>query len=120
MDNNFRSFISGLAFGLAAGAVAGILLAPKSGAETREDIKSFALEMGEKATQEYNNIKAEVQKRLLTLKAAGKKIDWDVYKAMVSEVVDEFKKDGAVTVEVAKRLGTQLSGDWEVVKDSLV
>ncbi len=119
-NNNGAPFLSGLIFGLAAGAVAGILLAPKSGAETREDIKNLAIDIGEKATHEYNNIKAEVQKRLLALKEAGKSIDWNMYKAMVQEVVDEFKNDGKVTAEVAKKMGTQLGGDWELVKSSLV
>ncbi|MCD4811808.1 YtxH domain-containing protein [bacterium] len=120
MDNSIRSFFSGLVFGVAAGAIAGVLLAPKSGVETREDIKKFAVEMGEKATAEYNNIKAEVQKRLVVLKAAGEKIDLDIYKKLVNEVIDEFKSDGSVTADVAKRLGTQLSGDWDMVKTSLV
>jgi gas vesicle protein len=119
-NNNGAPFLTGLIFGLVAGATAGILLAPKSGAETREDIKNFALEIGEKATREYNNIKAEVQKRLLALKEAGKNIDWDIYKKMVQEVIDEFKNDGKVTADVAQRMGTQLGGDWEIVKGSLV
>ena len=119
MDNNTRSFFSGLVFGIVAGAVAGILLAPKSGEETREDLKKFALELGEKATQQYNNAKAEIQKRVIKLKASGKKIDFDIYKKLVNEVVEGFKKDGAVTADVAKRLGKQLGGDWEVVKTSL-
>ncbi|HCC67945.1 TPA: hypothetical protein DEP90_01895 [Patescibacteria group bacterium] len=119
MDNNTRSFFSGLVFGIVAGAVAGVLLAPKSGEETREDLKKFALELGEKATEQYNNAKAEIQKRVIKLKAAGKKIDFDIYKKLVNEVVEEFKKDGVVTADVAKRLGNQLGGDWEVVKTSL-
>jgi len=120
MDNNTRSFFSGLAFGALAGVVAGILLAPQSGEETREDIKKLAVEIGEKATHEYNNIQAEVKKRLLVLKATGEKIDLDVYKKLVNEVINEFKSDGSVTSDVAKKLGTQLSGDWDMVKTSLV
>lgn len=120
MDNSIRSFFSGLVFGVAVGAVAGVLLAPKSGEETREDLKKFAVEMSEKAVAEYNNIQAEVKKRLLVLKAAGEKVDLDVYKNLVNEVIDEFKSDGSVTAEVAKKLGTQLSGDWDMVKTSLV
>ena len=120
MDNRGRSFFSGLIFGITTGVVAGILLAPKSGEETREDLKKLAEDIGEKATHEYNNVKAEVKKRVITLKAAGKTIDIDVYKKLVNEVVNEFKKDGSVTSDVAKQLGTQLSGDWNTVKASLV
>jgi gas vesicle protein len=119
MDNNTKSFFSGLLFGLTAGAVAGILLAPKSGKETREDIKKFAEDMGEKVSLKYQEVKAEVEKRLQELKAAGKKIDWDIYKDMVNEVLNELKQDGEVTADVAKRMGTQLGKDWGTVKTSL-
>ena len=119
MANETKSFFTGLIFGLTAGAIAGILLAPKSGAETRDDIKKLAVDIGEKATQQYNNIKAEVQKRLLALKKAGKTIDLDTYKKLVNEVIDEFKKDGEVTADVAKKLGEQLGDDWRSVKTSL-
>lgn len=119
MDNQVRPFLTGLVLGVVAGGIAGILLAPKSGEETREDIKKFAVEIGEKATKQYNNIKAEVQKRLLALKEAGKKIDFNAYKALVNEVIEEFKKDGEVAAEVATRLGEQLSSDWDMVKGSV-
>ena len=119
MDNNTKSFFSGLFTGLVAGAVAGILLAPKSGKETREDIKEFAVDLGEKISDKYTEVKAEVEKRLADLKEAGKKIDWDVYKNMVNEVLNEFRKDGEVTAQVAERMGTQLGNDWDQVKASL-
>jgi gas vesicle protein len=119
MDNSTKSFFSGLFTGLIAGAVAGILLAPKSGKETREDIKQFAVDMGEKVSDKYEEIKAEVDKRIADLKKAGKSIDWDIYKKMVNEVLNEFRKDGEVTAEVAERMGKQLGNDWNTVKASL-
>ena len=120
MDNiNVRSFFSGLVFGLAAGAVAGILLAPKSGEETREDLKKFAVDLGEKISDKYTQVKAEVEKRLTELKATGKDIDWNVYKSMVNEVLNEFRKDGEVTAEVAEKMGKQLGNDWSTIKASL-
>ena len=119
MENNTKSFFSGLIFGLTAGAVAGILLAPKSGEETREDIKKFAVDMGEKVSDKYEEAKAEVEKRIADLKKAGKKIDWDVYKNLVNEVLNEFRKDGQVTASVAERMGTQLGTDWDQFKTTL-
>ena len=119
MDSNTKSFFSGLVFGLTAGALAGVLLAPKSGAETREDIKHFAEDVADKVTDKYNKVKKEVEERLVALKEAGKKIDIDSYKAMVDEVLAEFKKDGEVTAEVAKKMGQQLGNDWDKVKASL-
>ena len=118
-NNNAKSFFSGLIFGITAGAVAGIMLAPKSGEETRKDIKKFAVDMGEKISGKYEEITAEVEKRMKKLKATGKKIDWNVYKDMVNEVLNEFKEDGKVTVEVAEKIGTQLGNDWDKVKASL-
>jgi hypothetical protein len=35
---------------------------------------------------------------------------------LVTEVVEEIKKDGTVTAEAAKKLGNQLKGDWDIVK----
>ncbi|MCK9417213.1 MAG: YtxH domain-containing protein [Candidatus Dojkabacteria bacterium] len=118
MDNSTKSFFSGLFTGLAVGAVAGILLAPKSGEETRGDIKKFAVDMSDKATDKYEEIKKEVERRLNEVKKAGKKIDWDAYKNMVNKVLNEFKEDGQVTVEIAEKMGTQLGRDWDMVKAS--
>jgi hypothetical protein len=75
--------------------------------------------MGDKISDKYLEVKAEVDDRIKDLKAAGKKIDWDIYKNMVNEVLNEFKDDGKVTAEVAKRMGTQLGRDWDMVKAEL-
>lgn len=42
-------FVAGILIGAVVGAVAGILLAPKSGKETRKDIASYAVKMKDKA-----------------------------------------------------------------------
>jgi gas vesicle protein len=44
-------FLSGMLVGVVIGAVAGLLLAPQSGEETREDIKEFSIDVA-KRTQE--------------------------------------------------------------------
>ena len=49
-NNSAESFIKGFVLGIVGGGIAGILLAPKSGAETREDIKKLAIDLKEKAT----------------------------------------------------------------------
>jgi gas vesicle protein len=52
MKENTTSGVSGFWYllgGLAVGAAAGVLLAPKSGAETREDIEGWGKRSGEKA-----------------------------------------------------------------------
>ena len=110
------SFLKGLFLGVIAGAAAGILLAPKSGKETQEDLKKLAKEYQEKAMDMYAVTKKTLEKKLDALKKAGSKIDESKYMGLVTEVVEEIKKDGAVTAEAAKKLGNQLRGDWDIVK----
>ncbi|MCQ2739512.1 MAG: YtxH domain-containing protein [bacterium] len=50
-------FLAGFAVGAALGAVAGILLAPKSGAETREALGNMASEMAKKTDATVKDIK---------------------------------------------------------------
>jgi gas vesicle protein len=118
-DNSGISFVKGMLFGAMAGAVAGILLAPKSGVETREDIKKFANEMGDKANEYYKKARLELDNKVTALKAAGKKIDEGKYRELIDEVIAEVKRDGQVTSEVAKKMGEQLKGDWALVKDAI-
>lgn len=50
-------FLSGFAIGAALGAVAGILLAPKSGKETREMLGDMAQDMARKTDETVQDIK---------------------------------------------------------------
>ncbi len=47
--DTIRFLTAGFGMGLLVGAALGILLAPKSGRETREQLKEFATEMGDRA-----------------------------------------------------------------------
>ena len=117
--NNTESFFKGLIFGALGGAIAGILLAPKSGEETREDIKKLAGDIKDKAVDTYEKARAEVEKKIEQVKKAGEKIDEEKYKKIVAEVVDEFKRDAQVSSSSAKQLGEQLRSDWAMIKKSL-
>lgn len=110
------SFLKGLFIGAIAGAAAGILLAPKSGKETQEDIKKLAEEYKDKAVDMYTATKRMMEKKLANVKKLGAKLDESKYMDLVNEVIDEVKNDGSVTAEVAKKLGTQLRNDWDMVK----
>ena len=118
-NNSAESFIKGFVLGIVGGGVAGILLAPKSGAETREDIKKLAIDLKEKATDLYAEARKEIDKKIAQVKKAGGKINEDTYKSLVSEVVEEFKQDAEVTSSVAKKLGEQLKADWSMIKKEL-
>ncbi len=120
MSSSTDDFFKGLLFGAVIGAAAGILLAPKSGAETREDIKKLAVDMGDKAQDLYTSTRKEVEKRIKALKAAGKKIDFEAYKKLVTNVIDELKNDSDVTSDTAKKIGMQLNDDWNEIKSAVI
>ena len=118
-NNNAESFMKGLLFGTVAGVVAGVLLAPKSGEETREDIKKLAVDLKDKATDLYAQATRELEKKIAQVKKVGGKIDEDKYKDLVAEVVDEFKKDAVVTSSAAQKLAEQLKSDWRMIGKEL-
>lgn len=109
-----------LLLGAASGFAAGLLLAPKSGKETREDIKEYAGEFGEKAGKAYQDASLLVHKKVKALKVVGKKIDKEKYMAMVNEVIEEFKSDGTVTRDAAVAIAQQLGKDWTKVSKAMV
>lgn len=112
-------FFKGLVFGTVVGVTAGILLAPKSGEETREDIKKFAMETADSAEKTYRKAKRQAQRKLRDLKDAGENIDVDGYKKLIGKIVDEIKTDGEVTSDVAKKIGEKLNDDWKDLKSAL-
>ncbi len=134
-------FLAGI-FGALAGAIGGLLLAPKSGKETREDIKRLAGDINEKiktgvaetksrvkdvfgeaseaATSKYNEIKDLVTQKIAALKAAGEEIDKTKYAKVVDEVVAEFKDDLTSSKDAATKLSVLLKKDWEKVKRALL
>ena len=111
-----KSGLGKLFAGVAIGTGLGLLFATKTGEETRKDLKKLAEEYQSKAMSMYNATKKILEKKLDNLKKAGAKLDESKYMDLVNEVVEEVKKDGSVTAEAAKGLGTQLKKDWEMVK----
>ena len=55
-------FVLGAAIGAAAGVVAGLLTAPKSGKETRADLKKKARELKQDATAKGDELRAKGEK----------------------------------------------------------
>ncbi len=119
MKNNAGSFFKGTVIGAIGGAIAALLLAPKSGKETREDIKNLAVELGDKATDIYNSAKKEVLQKVEQVKNAGQLIDETKYKELVANVVDDFKNNSKITESSAQKLGAMLRKDWERVKKEI-
>ena len=133
-------FLAGL-LGAVAGALGGLLLAPKSGQETRKDIIDLAAKISkniktetdetakrvkdvfgkvtDEATDKYNIVKNTVVGKVASLKTAGEQIDKDKYSKVVENVVSEFKTDFTATKNGATRISDYLKKDWEKVKKAL-
>lgn len=128
-------------FGAVAGAVGGLLLAPQSGKETREDIKKLVAKLGKEVQgtvkdttakvqdvfgqvtdvtmEKYKQIKSAVMNKVAEVKTAGKEIDKDKYGIIVGDVVKEFKDDFKETKNGATKMVSYLKKDWVKIKKAL-
>ena len=135
-----KFFLAGL-LGAVAGAVGGLLFAPKSGEETRGDIlkltnklakaiKTEAENTEEKvaevfgeaskaAKDKYNEISGKVMEKVAAVKSAGQEINKEKYGMIVEDVVSEFKDDFDATKNGATKLANQLKKDWLKIKKAL-
>jgi gas vesicle protein len=116
---NSGSFAKGAILGTLAGAVAGLLFAPKSGAETRKDIEKFVKKAQKDAVEYLEEAKELVMAKATALKNTGKRLDEQKYVSIVGEVVEELKKDKELTLEAGKKIGVQLKRDWKKVQTAL-
>jgi len=132
-----------IAMGLAAiaGAVAGVLLAPKKGTETRAQVKKKADQISKALKETKKQTEARTKKVFkeathdtmgIYMRAKGMiagevesirskrevgKADFD---RIVKKVVDQVKKEKKVAVPTAKKLATELKRDWTVVKKNMI
>ncbi|MBP6962552.1 YtxH domain-containing protein [Candidatus Saccharibacteria bacterium] len=87
----------GAVFGAIAGVVAGILFAPKSGKETRKDIKVATVKTINKAKEEAEKLHEEVSELIQKLEAKLKDL-----KGKTSQSAKEHIEDGKKTVSNLK------------------
>lgn len=99
MDN--KKAVGFAVAGLLAGAVAGVLMAPKSGEETREDIKHLADKMKDQLSEKVGQL-ARVSKT--------------AYHELVNDVVKQYEDAKEITAEQASELKTQLGESYDKVK----
>ena len=118
-SNNGFAFVQGMVLGALVGVTAGILLAPKSGAETRADIAAAAKRMQEKAQSAYDDARAALERKVEALKKAGEKIDKSKYTKLVDEVVAEMTNTKEVTQGQGEELGKQLKADSDEILAAL-
>ena len=133
-------FLAGV-IGAIAGALGGLLLAPKSGKETREDITRLAKDISAKikmgaedtktrvkevfgvttqaAVAKYEEIRLAAVNKVAAVKNAGNEIDKEKYAMIVDEVIAEFKDDLSSTKTAASKMAKMLKQDWEKVKKAI-
>jgi gas vesicle protein len=89
-NNNLKSLAIGGTIAAAAGYIAGILTAPKSGKKTRNDIKKTANESIAQAEKELKRLHTELGKTIDEARIKGDKLSAKA-KNDLSELVDKAK-----------------------------
>lgn len=102
-----KKFGLGIILGAVAGVVAGLLTAPKSGKETREDLKNKALEVKGAAERKLKDAHKELGKLSASAKTKGAEL-----KGRAKEELDELsKKAEDLQVKVKAAITSIKSGD---------
>ena len=87
-------FIAGFIVGGAIGAIAGILLAPKSGEETREALATSAQDMIKKADETATQIQSKADDAVSDLQKKGEEI-----KEKLQDLISKQKESKAEKTE---------------------
>jgi len=88
----------GATFGAIAGFVTGVLMAPKSGKATREEIKNKATETKDTVVENAEKAKAVAEKKVQEVKTWGEEVVGDV-----SDKAIDLKDRAEQAVEGAKK-----------------
>lgn len=103
------------AIGVTAGAAAGVLLAPKSGKETREDIVNKSVEAKDKLVEKTKATKAAISKKV----SEGKK-DVSTAKEKISEYLASKKGQKQEACDVVEELAlADTEVDEEITEEEL-
>jgi gas vesicle protein len=95
-----KNLFKGIMAGLAIGGVIGVLFAPKSGRQTRQDLK-----------RAYKATSKDIAKRINDLED----ISQSKYDQIVDAVVNEYQKLDSITQEQIEALKATLQDKWSEV-----
>ena len=101
MDKKNKGLVIGASVGVLAGVNAGLLLAPKSGKETRKDLAKYIHEMKDKIAKELDK--------------AGQ-VTKEAYKKIVEKIVKVYELEKKITKADAKDIVKKLDDNYEEVK----
>jgi gas vesicle protein len=97
-----KNLFKGLLMGLAIGGVAGVLLAPKSGKQVRQDLRKA-----------YKSTSKDIAKRINDIEDISK----SKYEQVVEAVINEYKKLDPITQEQIDSLKVILQKKWSEIVD---
>ena len=114
MKDGTKKIAVGAAIAAAAGYVAGILTAPKSGKETRKDIKDTAIKAKHEAEKKLKELHSELDKLLNEAKNGAKKLKKGTAEEFATVVTKaQFAKQKAREVLSAIHEGDASDGDLQ-------
>jgi gas vesicle protein len=97
-----KNLFKGLLAGLAIGGILGVLLAPKSGKQVRQDLRKA-----------YKATSKDIAKRLDNIEDISK----SKYDQVVEAVINEYKKLDPMTKEQIESLKATLTNKWSEIVD---
>jgi gas vesicle protein len=100
-----KNLFKGIITGLAIGGALGVLFAPKSGRQTRQDLK-----------RAYRSTSRDIAKRINDLED----ISQSKYDQIVDAVVNEYQKLDPITQEQIETLKATLQDKWNEVAESQI
>ena len=102
-------------FGLGLGALAGVLMAPKKGSETREDIKNTATKTYEKVkNMSKEDVQAMIGETIENVKKTVDEFDSEAFKASTKEKIVQLQEKRTVWANKVKE-----SEQYEKVAESV-
>lgn len=99
-----KTFAEGIALGAVAGAIAGLLLAPKSGRETRDEIKAELAELNGKLVARLEMLEDFTR---------------ETYAEAVAAVIAECAAARKIPADQIKELETRLKDGYETVRQTI-